>query len=155
MKSRCLPALGIFVLTAACASTEPPPQLPPPPPPAPVASAPPPAPEPPPAPPAPPEPPKEAPKAAPVPVLRFTEGLATPESVLYDEAADRYLVSNINGKPTDIDDNGYITELSPDGKVTKQKFIAGGVNKVKLDAPKGLGLSGGILYVSDVTVVRK
>ncbi len=91
----------------------------------------------------------------PAPVLRFTTGLATPESVLYDAAADRYLVSNIQGKPPEADGNGYISELSPEGTVTKEKFIAGGVNKVKLDAPKGLALSGGTLYVADITVVRK
>jgi sugar lactone lactonase YvrE len=99
-----------------------------------------------------PEPPKET---GPAPVVRYTEGIATPESVLYDEANDRYLVSNINGKPTDLDNNGYITELSPDGKVLKAKFIAGGVNDVKLNAPKGLAIVGGILYVSDVSTVRK
>ncbi len=55
-----------------------------------------------------PEPPKAT---GPTPVVRYTEGIATPESVLYDEANDRYLVSNINGKPTDLDNNGYITEL--------------------------------------------
>jgi len=87
--------------------------------------------------------------------VRYTEGIATPESVLYDEANDRYLVSNINGKPTDLDNNGYITELSPDGKVVKAKFIAGGVNDVKLNAPKGLAIAGGVLYVSDISTVRK
>jgi sugar lactone lactonase YvrE len=99
-----------------------------------------------------PEPPKAT---GPTPVVRYTEGIATPESVLYDEANDRYLVSNINGKPTDLDNNGYITELSPDGKVVKPKFIAGGVNDVKLNAPKGLTIAGGVLYVSDISTVRK
>jgi sugar lactone lactonase YvrE len=103
-----------------------------------------------------PEPPKEAPKStAPTPVVRYADGFATPESVLYDEAEDRYLVSNINGKPPEADNNGYISELSPDGKVKNGKFIAGGVNKVKLDAPKGLGISAGVLYAADLTVVRK
>jgi sugar lactone lactonase YvrE len=93
--------------------------------------------------------------SAPAPVVRFAQGIATPECVLYDAAADRYLVSNINGKPLDVDNNGYIAELTPDGAVSKEKFIAGGVNKVKLDAPKGLGISKGVLYVTDITVVRK
>lgn len=97
----------------------------------------------------------EAPKpAAPTPLFRVTEGIATPESVLYDELNDRYLVSNINGKPDAVDNNGYISELSPEGKVLRQKFIAGGVGKTKLDAPKGSGISGGVLYVSDISVVR-
>jgi len=92
---------------------------------------------------------------APKPVVRYAEGLSTPESVLYDAAGDRYLVSNINGGPASADNNGYIAELSPDGKVTQPKFIAGGLKNVKLDAPKGMGISKGILYVSDITVVRK
>jgi hypothetical protein len=99
-------------------------------------------------------PPKPEKPAAPVPVLRISEGISTPESVLYDEANDRYLVSNINGKPDAVDNNGYISEISPEGKLVKEKFIAGGVGKVKLDAPKGTGISGGVLYVSDISVVR-
>ncbi len=102
-------------------------------------------------------PPAPAPVAPPppAPVFRIAEGISTPESVLYDEPNDRYLVSNINGKPDGADNNGYITEISPDGKVTKDKFIAGGVGKVKLDAPKGSGITGGVFYVTDITVVRK
>ena len=92
--------------------------------------------------------------AAPSPVFRITEGISTPESVLYDEGNDRYLVSNINGKPDGADNNGYISELSPDGKMLREKFIAGGMGKVKLDAPKGTGISGGVLYVADISVVR-
>ncbi len=92
---------------------------------------------------------------APKPLFRITEGISTPESVLWDEAGDRYLVSNVNGKPTDADNNGTILELSPEGKVSKEKFIAGGVNNAKLDAPKGSGISGGVLYVTDITVVRR
>jgi len=98
---------------------------------------------------------KPAPPTPAVPALRYAEGLATPESVLYDVDADRYLVSNINGKPLDVDGNGYIADFAPNGMVNKPKFIAGGVNNVKLDAPKGLGLWKGVLYVSDITVVRK
>lgn len=79
--------------------------------------------------------------------------MATPESVLYDEAADRYLVSNINGKPLDVDGNGFISELSPDGKVTKLKWIEGS-KKVKLDAPKGMAIAKGVLYVADIDHVR-
>lgn len=100
------------------------------------------------------QPPEVEKPAAPSPVFRITEGILTPESVLYDEDNDRYLVSNINGKPDAADNNGYISELSPDGKVLKEKFIAGGLGKVKLDAPKGSGISGGVLYVADISVVR-
>lgn len=98
--------------------------------------------------PAPPEPSIE-------PVIKFTGAFATPESVLYDAEADRYLVSNINGKPTDKDSNGYILELSPDGRITNPKLIAGGVNRVKLDAPKGLAVVGTELWVTDISLVRR
>lgn len=105
------------------------------------------------APPAAPETPSEPPP--PAPVVSYTEGISTPESVLYDAASDRYLVSNINGGPLERDNNGFISELSPDGTITKLKLIAGGENKVKLDAPKGMGISQGVLYVTDIDVVRR
>jgi hypothetical protein len=89
------------------------------------------------------------------PVLTFTGAFATPESVLYDAAADRYLVSNINGAPGAADWNGYILELSPDGRVTNPKLIAGGLNNVRLDAPKGLAIVGTELWVADITLVRR
>ena len=83
-------------------------------------------------------------------------GFMTPESVLYDAVADVYLVSNINGKPTDADDNGFISRLSPDDrKVTELKWIDGSKPDVKLDAPKGMVISDGVLWVADITVVRK
>lgn len=87
--------------------------------------------------------------------LSITEGFATPESVLYDADADIYLVSNINGTPVDADDNGFISKVSVDGKVTDPTWIDGAKDTVKLDAPKGMAIVGGILYVSDISVVRK
>jgi sugar lactone lactonase YvrE len=146
-----LTAIPLLAL-AACGGSAPPPAPPPPPPPPPASAEP--------APDSVPPTDSTAPAAAPQipaspPVWRVTEGIATPESVLYDAAADRYLVSNINGSPTGVDNNGFITEISGDGKVTKPKFIEGGAGKVKLDAPKGSGISAGVLYVTDITVVRK
>ena len=70
--------------------------------------------------------------------LPLTEGFSTPESVLHDEASDVYLVSNINGEPLGADDNGFISQVSPDGKVTNSKWIDGSKDTVKLDAPKGV-----------------
>lgn len=93
------------------------------------------------------------PPDAPPPVTTIKEGFATPESVLYDEGGDRYLVSNINGGATDTDDNGYIATVSPDGVVSK--WLDGASADVKLDAPKGLALSGDVLWVADISVVRR
>jgi hypothetical protein len=98
---------------------------------------------------------KPPPAPAPPPAVTFKGAFATPESVLYDAAGDRYLVSNINGKPDAVDGNGYITELSPDGAIKTPKLIAGGEKDVKLDAPKGLAIVGKELWVSDISVVRK
>jgi sugar lactone lactonase YvrE len=95
-----------------------------------------------------------APAAAPpMPAVRYT-GFSTPESVLYDEARDRYLVSNINGSPTDADNNGFISELSPNGKITNLKWIEAGKNKVTLNAPKGLAIYQDTIYVADIDTLR-
>jgi sugar lactone lactonase YvrE len=91
--------------------------------------------------------------AAPTPVVKYS-GFSMPESVVYDADADRYLVSNINGSPFEKDNNGFISALSPEGEVKALKWIEGGKGKVKLDAPKGLAISKGVLYVADITVVR-
>lgn len=95
------------------------------------------------------------PATPPAPTAAFhLAGFQTPESVLWDDAADRYLVSNINGKPGDADNNGYISDVSPEGKLTTEKWIEGGKNKVTLNAPKGTGIANGVLYVADIDNVR-
>lgn len=73
-----------------------------------------------------------------------TTGFQTPESAIVDTASNVIYVSNIAGGPADRDGNGYISKLSPDGKVTVEKWVTG------LDAPKGLGLAGGKLFVADL-----
>ena len=82
------------------------------------------------------------------------QGFSAPESVLYDEASDVYLVSNINGTPTDHDDNGFISRVSPDGSVQTLKWIDGASDSVKLNAPKGLAIMGDTLFVADIDTVR-
>lgn len=91
---------------------------------------------------------------SPAPALVFAEGFATPESVLYDAQSDTYLVSNIDGSPLNKDNNGFISELSPDGKVLNARWIEGGKNGVTLNAPKGSAILDGRLYVADIDVVR-
>jgi sugar lactone lactonase YvrE len=83
------------------------------------------------------------------------EGFQTPESVLYDADADLYLVSNINGTPLDADDNGFISQIAPDGKITALKWIDGAKDNIKLNAPKGMAITGGVLYVADIDTVHK
>lgn len=112
--------------------------------------------------PAPPAEEKPAPveeKPAPPPVLPVMEtaadaGFATPESVLYDEADDVYYVANINGSPGAKDKNGFISKLSPDGKVVALKWVDGAAKNTPLSAPKGMAIAGGLLYVADLDTVR-
>ena len=87
--------------------------------------------------------------------IRVSEaGFETPESVLHDEAADVYLVSNIGGDPLGKDDNGFISRLSPDGQVLDLRWIDGAAEGVDLSAPKGMAIVGDSLYVSDIDCVR-
>jgi hypothetical protein len=82
------------------------------------------------------------------------EGFDAPESVKYDPDLDLWYVANINGTPVGKDGNGYLSRLKSDGSVDSLKWIAGGVNGVKLDAPKGMALQGDTLWVADITNVR-
>ncbi|MDX1351746.1 MAG: hypothetical protein R3254_01950 [Thiomicrorhabdus sp.] len=81
-------------------------------------------------------------------------GFATPESVEYYADKDLYLVNNINGSPFAEDDNGFISKLTPDGKVVDLKWIDGANANVNLDAPKGMTIMGNKLYVADITQIR-
>jgi SMP-30/Gluconolactonase/LRE-like region len=89
------------------------------------------------------------------PPANVVSGFSTPESVLYDVQSDLYFVSNINGSPSDKDDNGFISKLGPDGTVIELKWIDGGSEEVTLNAPKGSVISNGVLYVADIDTVRK
>ncbi len=81
-------------------------------------------------------------------------GFDTPESVVHDERADVYLVSNIHGAPLAKDNNGYIARVAPDGSMQRY-WIVGGKNGVTLHAPKGMALVGDVLWVADIDVLRK
>lgn len=75
--------------------------------------------------------------------------LKVPESVYYDTARQVLYVSNVTGSPTDKDGTGFISKISPDGKILELQWVNG------LNAPKGLGVSGEFLYVSDISRVVK
>jgi hypothetical protein len=79
---------------------------------------------------------------------------ATPESVLHDPGEDIYLVSNINGEPAARDNNGFITRVRPDGGIETERWIEGGRNGLRLNAPKGMALKGDTLFVADIDTVR-
>ncbi len=88
------------------------------------------------------------------PIVLQDVGFMTPESVLHDVVADVYLVSNINGVPFDEDDNGFISQISPDGDMLELKWIDGADDGVTLNAPKGMAIAGGSLFVADINTIR-
>lgn len=67
-----------------------------------------------------------------------------PESVLLDREGGRLFVSNIVDAPDAKDGNGYIAVIGLDGQMITPRFATG------MDAPKGMVLTGGRLYVSDI-----
>lgn len=75
------------------------------------------------------------------------EGFEQPESALYDADNKIIYISNIKGSPIEKDGNGYISKLSSSGKVIKKDWVTG------LDAPKGMALQNGHLFVSDIDSV--
>ena len=78
-----------------------------------------------------------------------------PESVLHDAQQDVYFISNLNGGLTTVDDNGFISRVDAKTLQVHLKWIAGGRDGVRLDAPKGMAIVGDTLFVSDVTAVRR
>jgi len=68
----------------------------------------------------------------------------TPESVLYDHQSGHIFVSNINNSPGEKDGNGFISLVNTDGTVNQLEWVKG------LNAPKGMAVWKGKLYVSDI-----
>ena len=81
-------------------------------------------------------------------------GLESPNSFVGDPSGKDYFISNVNGDREARDNNGFITKLDPNGKITNLKFIQGGVADIFLHAPKGLALVGQILYVADLDQLK-
>lgn len=77
-------------------------------------------------------------------VWRTDTVLKSPESVLYDASTKTIFVANINGKSDEKDGNGFITQLNVDGSVKQLQWIKG------LNAPKGMAIVKGKLYVADI-----
>src|SRR4051794_362025 len=77
---------------------------------------------------------------------QIINGFEAPESVL--KTGDKIFVSNIGGEqpnPAAKDSNGFISELSADGKIIQQKFQKG-----MLNGPKGLAVINNVVYVADI-----
>ncbi|SIS65022.1 YncE family protein [Belliella pelovolcani] len=70
--------------------------------------------------------------------------LITNESVLYDEATGTIYVANIDGNPTEKDGKGSISIIDKEGNIIEQEWVTG------IDAPKGMGITNGKLYVTNI-----
>jgi hypothetical protein len=70
--------------------------------------------------------------------------MTTAESTLYDKNTKAIYVSNINGNHSEKDGSGFISKMNTDGSVSEQKWVTG------LNAPKGLAVMNGNLYVTDI-----
>ncbi len=70
--------------------------------------------------------------------------LKVPESVYYRTKNKMIYVSNINGKSSAKDGNGFISLLKEDGQIVKLQWATG------LNAPKGMAIKGNLLLVSDI-----
>jgi outer membrane protein assembly factor BamB len=77
------------------------------------------------------------------------DGLKTPESALVDTKSGIIYVANVNEKPWEKDGNGFISKLSLTGDILSLEWVKG------LNGPKGMGISKGKLYVTDITEVAE
>jgi hypothetical protein len=79
-----------------------------------------------------------------------SDDLKNPESVVYAPKQDVLFVSNIDGKPDQKDQSGFISKVSlSNGSIVELNWITG------LNAPKGMAIydnnSSSKLYISDIT----
>jgi hypothetical protein len=72
----------------------------------------------------------------------LSEGFSSPEGVAVD--GDTLLISNVAGDATAKDGNGWISRVSMQGQILEEKWVEG------FNAPKGMALHNGLLYVSDI-----
>lgn len=82
--------------------------------------------------------------AAPPAVWTVTEGCDAPESAYYDAEHQTIFISQIGGDGGKKDGKGWISKVSPDGKVIAAKWVEG------LNAPKGIRGHKNRLWVSDL-----
>ena len=86
--------------------------------------------------------------------LTTVDSLDGPEAARWDPDQRVWFVTNINGSPSAKDNNGYISRLTADGTIDSLRFVAGGRNKVALNGPKGMEITGDTLWVADIDVIR-
>jgi sugar lactone lactonase YvrE len=82
-------------------------------------------------------------------------GFIQPEAVRYDPDQDVYFVNSWGkGDYGAKDNNGFISRMTPDGRVERIRFIAGGAGGATLHSPRGMTIVGDTLWVVDADAVR-
>jgi hypothetical protein len=81
------------------------------------------------------------------PLWTLSGDFLAPESAYYHAGSNAVFVSSINGQILEKDGNGYLSRLTPDGKMVSAKWVTG------LNAPKGIRSVGGTLWVTDIDEV--
>lgn len=71
-------------------------------------------------------------------------GFVGPESVARDPASGKFYVSSFGKDPMSKDGDGFISIITADGQIEKLDWMTG------LDAPKGLDIAAGKLFVTDI-----
>ncbi|MEH6587056.1 MAG: hypothetical protein V7720_10865 [Halioglobus sp.] len=74
--------------------------------------------------------------------LWVSAGFSSPEGVA--AVGDILLISNVVGDASQKDGKGWISRVSKEGKILEEKWVAG------LNAPKGMAVHNGLLYVTDI-----
>ncbi|TBR24352.1 ATP/GTP-binding protein [bacterium] len=76
-----------------------------------------------------------------------TTGFSAPESVLWDAGSKLFYVSNMAGSARAKDGEGWVSVLDAEGRFLAPRWANG------LNAPKGLALAGGRLFVADIDLL--
>ena len=71
-----------------------------------------------------------------------SRGFSSPEGVAV--VGDTLLISNVVGDATQKDGEGWISRVSKQGKILEEKWVEG------LNAPKGMAVHNGLLFVTDI-----
>lgn len=73
-----------------------------------------------------------------------TSGFSAPAGAVWDPASRLFYVSNVAGKPTAKDGQGWVSLLGEDGRILAPRWASG------LHAPKGMALARGRLFAADI-----
>lgn len=81
-------------------------------------------------------------------ILWQIDQLDQPESVVQDPNEGYLYISNINGQPMEMNGQGYISRVTEKGQMMERHWING------MDAPKGMAIFAGLLYVADMQTLH-